>query len=388
MLPMRPMKLGGDYIIFGENSLEYLSQLESEKKKAFLVIDGNFLEELGYLDEIMNHLQTAGFEMTIFNEVESDPSFETVQKGAEKMTEFGPDWIIAIGGGSVMDAAKAMWILYEHPEIDSIHKLVSPIPKMRQKAKMVNIPTTSGTGSEVSRSVVITDTKNHVKMGVGDMEIMPDIAILEPKLTASLPKKMTAATGMDALTHALEARVSNRANFLADVLADGAIKAIFESILVAYNEPSNLEAREKMLVASMVAGISFTNVSLGIVHSIAHSIGGKFGVPHGVANAIILPYIIEFNSNDERAKEIYDQLVVDLDLEKPLAELILDYNAQMDIPTNLQAMIKDDGAFEEQLDELVHLSVMDGCTKTNPIIPDEEKMKELIRLCYYGKEQK
>lgn len=388
MLPMRPMKLGGEYLIFGENSIEYLGQLEADKKRAFLVLDGNLLEELGYLEEIRSILEGAGFVIESFNKVEPDPSFKTVQKGAEKMLEFEPDWIIAIGGGSVMDAAKAMWILYEHPEIDNIHGIKSPIPKLRKKAKMVNIPTTSGTGSEVSRSVVITDTDQQVKVGIGDMEMMPDIAILEPKYTKSLPKGMTAATGMDALTHAIEARVSRRANILGDMLADGAIQLIFDSILTAYNEPDNLKARENMLVASMISGISFTNVSLGIVHSIAHAIGGKFGVAHGVANAVILPYVIDFNSQDERAKEIYDKVATDLDKGQSLTDLILDYNKKLGIPDNLQDLIKNDDKFEKLLDELVELAIADGCTKTNPIIPDAEEFKALIQECYYGRNAK
>lgn len=386
MLPMRPMKLGGEYLIFGENSIEYLGQLESKHKRAFLVLDGDLLDQLGYLDEVTSILQNAGFEIDSFNEIESDPSFDTVQKGAEKMLAFEPDWIIAIGGGSVMDAAKGMWILYEHPEIDSIDGIKSPIPKLRNKAKMVNIPTTSGTGSEVSRSIVITDKESHVKVGIGDMEMMPDIAILEPKYTASLPKGMTAATGMDALTHSIEARVSKRANILGDMLADGAIELIFDSILTAYNEPDNLKAREDMLVASMISGISFTNVSLGIIHSIAHAIGGKFGVAHGIANAIILPYVIEFNSQDETAKKIYDQIAVDLDRGSSLNDLILAYNKEMEIPNNLQALINDDEGFENILDELVELAIADGCTKTNPIIPSALEFETLIRECYYGKE--
>lgn len=388
MLPMRPMKLGGEYLIFGENAIEYLGQLEADKKRAFLVLDGNLLEELGYLEEIQTILEEAGFAIESFNEVEPDPSFKTVQKGAEKMLEFEPDWIIAIGGGSIMDAAKAMWILYEHPEIEDISGIKSPIPKLRNKAKMVNIPTTSGTGSEVSRSVVITDTEQQVKVGIGDMEMMPDIAILEPKYTKSLPKGMTAATGMDALTHAIEARVSRRANILGDMLADGAIKLIFDSILTAYNEPHNLKAREDMLVASMISGISFTNVSLGIVHSIAHAIGGKFGVPHGVANAVILPYVIDFNSQDERAQRIYDQVATDLDRGQSLTDLILDYNKKLEIPDNLQDLIMNDEKFENLLDELVELAIADGCTKTNPIIPNTEEFKALIRECYYGRNAK
>lgn len=386
MLPMRPMKLGGEFIIFGENSLEYLTQLESEKKRAFIVRGGDSIKRSGHLAEIEDLLKSAGFELGEFSGVEADPSIKTVNAGAKAMLEFEPDWIIAVGGGSVMDAAKAMWIIYEHPHLKSIKDITNPIPKLRNKAKMVNIPTSSGTGSEVSRSIVITDTEAMTKHGIGDMEMMPDIAILEPKLTVTLPKKMTAATGMDALTHALEARTSNRANVISDTLADKAIKDIFENIVQAYNVPDDLKARENMLVASTIAGMSFTNVSLGIVHSIAHAFGGKFGVPHGIANAIILPYVIEFNSQDAVAKEIYETVSKNLDSTRDLLEIIRDLNKEMSIPTNLKALIEDDVRFEELLDEILTLSINDGCTKTNPIIPTADQFKALIKECYYGKE--
>lgn len=382
MLPMRPMKLGGEYMIFGENALAYLSHLEGEK--AFIVRDGDFLEKAGYLDEIHDYLSEAGFEVDEFVGVEPDPSMDTVLKGAEKMLDFEPDWIIAIGGGSVMDAAKAMWIVYEHPEIEKVEQIVKPIPKLRNKAKMVSIPTSSGTGSEVSRSIVITDAKTKVKHGVGDMEMMPDIAILEPKLTTTLPKSMTAATGMDALTHAIEARTSTRANIVSDALADQAIEMIYDNIETAYRKPENLEARENMLLASMLAGMSFTNVSLGIVHSIAHAIGGKFGVPHGISNAIILPYVMKFNSKDEKTKETYHAISTNLKSEDNLVDIVHKMNESLDIPKKLQPLIEDDQAFEDNLEEIIQLAINDGCTKTNPIIPTYEEFKELIKICYYG----
>ncbi|WP_440897685.1 iron-containing alcohol dehydrogenase [Amphibacillus sp. Q70] len=384
MLPMRPMKLGGEFIIFGENSLEYLSQLEGNRKKAFIVRDGDFLEQHGFLDEIVNLLGKGGFEVDDFNEVEPDPSIETVNKGVKKMLAFEPDWIIAVGGGSVMDAAKAMWIIYEHPHLKSIADITNPIPKLRKKAKMVNIPTSSGTGSEVSRSIVITDPSTHTKHGIGDMEMMPDIAILEPKLTATLPKSMTAATGMDAFTHSIEARTSRRANSLADALADKAIKDIFENILTAYNDPKNLKARENMLVASMISGMAFTNVSLGIVHSLAHAFGGKFGVPHGIANAIILPYVMEYNTQDQRADDIYKEISNNLDTGKSLITIVNELNKQMDIPPRLKDLINKDETFDSLLNELAELAKADGCTKTNPILPSIDEFKELFKVCYYG----
>lgn len=382
MLPMRPMKMGGEYLIFGENSLKYLSELEGYK--AIIVHDGNFLKESGYYHEIESYLIKAGFEIDEFSGIESDPSFDTVMKGANQMKKFEPDWIIAVGGGSVMDAAKAMWIYYEHPEMTELNQLVKPIPKLREKARMCCIPTSSGTGSEVSRSVVISDTVTHKKNGVGDMEMMPDIAILEPKLTVSLPKSITAATGMDALTHSIEARVSSRANMVADALADKAIIEIYNNILTAYHEPKNIEAREKMLVSATISGIAFTNVSLGIVHSLSHPIGGEFNVPHGLSNAIILPYVIEYNSKDEKTKQIYNDIALMLDEEKSLVEIIHDLNRKLEIPKTLQEFIKDDHKFEERLEELSKNALADGCTKTNPIIPTLSEFEELYRKCYYG----
>ncbi|KKK39025.1 NADH-ubiquinone oxidoreductase subunit 6 [Mesobacillus campisalis] len=382
---MRPMKLGGEYIIFGENALEYLTQLEGDKKRALIVLGGSSVQKSGYLTKIENYLTSADFTIDYFTGVEPDPSFNTVQKGAQKMVEFGPDWIIAVGGGSVMDAAKAMWIYYEHPQLKTLEEISPPnkIPALRKKAKMACIPTTSGTGSEVSRSVVITDTETHIKHGIGDMEMMPDIAILEPGITASVPPKFTAATGMDVLTHALEALVSKRANIVADTMAERAAIDVFTYLPAAYKEGNDLVAREKLLLASCLAGMAFTNVSLGIVHSIAHAVGGKFGVPHGLANAIILPYVIEFNSQDEKAAEIYRQFAEKVGHED-LAQAVRDLNEMLEIPAHLKAEIEKDEEFEAAIPELAELASKDGCTKTNPVIPDVDGFKELIATIYYG----
>lgn len=388
MLPMRPMKLAGEYLIFGENSLEYLTQLKGEKKRAFLVQAGDFMEKSGYLKIITDHLTAAGFVIDSYNDVEPDPSFSTVMKGAQAMKEFEPDWIIAVGGGSVMDAAKAMWIFYEHPELKTLEEISppNPIPPLRNKAKMVCIPTSSGTGSEVSRSVVITDTETHIKHGIGDMEMMPDIAILEPGITASMPGKFTAATGMDVLTHSLEALVSRRANVVADTLAERSVLQVFEYLPRAYKDGNDMKAREEMLLASCLAGMAFTNVSLGIVHSIAHAIGGKFGVPHGLCNAIILPYIIEYNSQDPKAATIYKELAVKIG-ENDMADAVRKLNEKLDIPANLQTVIQKDREFDATIEILAELAVKDGCTKTNPLIPDHEEFTRLIGLIYYGSEK-
>ncbi|NLI90131.1 MAG: iron-containing alcohol dehydrogenase [Epulopiscium sp.] len=381
---MRPMKLGGDVLLFGENSLDYLKTMEG--KKAFIVLSGDAIEKNGYLAKIVSLLEEAGMETMSYDKVEPDPTFDTVMEGTKLMLDFTPDWILGVGGGSAMDAAKAMWIFYEHPELKSMEDIIPPnvVPKLRKKARMLCIPTSSGTGSEVSRSIVISDSKTHIKYGVGDMEMMPDIVLLEPGITASMPKGFTAATGMDALTHAIEAYTSLRANEISDILAEKSIIEICKYLPLAYNEGDNLEYREKMLLYSCVSGMAFTNVSLGLVHGISHAVGGKFGVPHGLANAITLPYLIEFNMQDDVAKRKYEKLAEILGVPSLLGK-IKELNKIMDIPETLQEVIKNDDEFEASLKELSILAKNDGCTKTNPIIPEIEQVEELYRKVYYGR---
>ncbi|MDO7977262.1 iron-containing alcohol dehydrogenase [Oceanotoga teriensis] len=380
---MRPMKFGGEQLMFGENSLEHLKTLKG--KKAYIV-PADFLINSDSLNKIERYLLEAGFEVKIFDEIiNPDPDFDIVKSGAKKMLEFQPDLIVTIGGGSAMDAAKSMWVLYEHPEVDTIEKftaLHNNLPKMRNKAIIAAIPTTSGTASEVSRSVVISDPNTHKKCGVSDMQLIADIVILDPEMVMSMPKSVAAFTGMDALTHAIESYVSKRANFLSDVLSEKAIEVIFENMYESYNNP-NPESRGMMHLGSCIAGMAFTNVSLGIVHSISHTIGSLYGVPHGLGNAILLPYIIEFNMQDEKAKEKYESLAKKLNYTSILEE-VKKLNDKMNIPKNLKEYIKNDEKFENQIDEITQMSINDGCTKTNPIIPDFDMMKKLILKAYYG----
>lgn len=380
---MRPMKFGGEQLMFGENSLEHLKTLKG--KKAYIV-PADFLINSDSLNKIERYLLEAGFEVKIFDEIiNPDPDFDIVKSGAKKMLEFQPDLIVTIGGGSAMDAAKSMWVLYEHPEVDTIEKftaLHNNLPKMRNKAIIAAIPTTSGTASEVSRSVVISDPNTHKKCGVSDMQLIADIVILDPEMVMSMPKSVAAFTGMDALTHAIESYVSKRANFLSDVLSEKAIEVIFENMYESYNNP-NTESRGMMHLGSCIAGMAFTNVSLGIVHSISHTIGSLYGVPHGLGNAILLPYIIEFNMQDEKAKEKYESLAKKLKYTSILEE-VKKLNDKMNIPKNLKEYIKNDEKFENQIDEITQMSINDGCTKTNPIIPDFDMMKKLILKAYYG----
>lgn len=378
---MRPMKLAGSQLMFGDGCLEFLKTLST--KKAMIVIGGSSLEKNGMLARVEGYLHEAGAETAVIRGVEPDPSFDTVKRGADEMLRFEPDLIVALGGGSPMDAAKTMWVYYEHPELQTLEALLTanPFPTLRKKARFCCIPSTAGTASEVSRSVVITD--KGAKHGLGNMEMMPDIAICDPQITVSMPPHITAETGMDAMTHALEALVSNRANYVSNILAERAIVDIAAALPAAYADGTDIAARETMLNASMIAGMAFTNVSLGIVHSMAHTIGSLFHVAHGLADAVILPYVIAFNSGDARAKAIYDAMAAKMG-ETDMAALIRRLNSALHIPVSLRELIPDEAAYMAKLDDMAAMALADGCTKTNPIIPTPAQMRDLLRLVYIG----
>lgn len=379
---MRPMKLAGSELMFGEGCLEYIKTMKY--KKVSIVIGGSSVIKNGMLDKVRGYFAEAGAETMVISGVEPDPHFSTVVRGADEMKKFEPDLIVALGGGSAMDAAKTMWIYYEHPELTTLEDILPPntFPKLRAKAKFCCIPSTSGTASEVSRSVVITNVDG-MKCGVGNMEMMPDIAICDPEVTVSMPPHITAETGMDALTHALEALASNRANYVSDILATKAVKDIVTYLPCAYENGQDLKAREMMINASMIAGMAFTNVSLGIVHSMAHTLGSYFHLPHGMADAILLPYVMEFNSADEHAKEVYKMMANEIGKEDLIA-VVKELNTRLHIAHSLKEVIEDENAFVEKLDAMAEAAKADGCTKTNPIIPDIEQFKELFMKSYRG----
>lgn len=380
---MRPMKLAGSELMFGNGSLAYIKTIKA--KKVSIVIGGRSMERSGMLAKVEGYFKEAGAETMVIRDVEPDPSFETVIRGKNAMLEFGPDLIVGLGGGSAMDAAKAMWTFYEHPELTQMEDILPPneFPKLRGKARMCCIPSTSGTASEVSRSIVISDNEKGLKHGVGNMEMMPDIAICDPEVTMSMPTKITAETGMDALTHALEALASNRANYVSDILASQAAQDIMETLPVAYENGNNLKAREIMVEASMAAGMAFTNVSLGIVHSMAHTLGGIFHVSHGLADAVILPYIIRYNEQNEAAKEVYANFAKRIGVEN-LYEAVEALNAKINIPKCFKEILPDEEAYMAKLDEMAALAKADGCTKTNPVIPEIDEFKELFIKVYRG----
>lgn len=380
---MRPMKLAGSELMFGKGCLEYIKTISA--KKAIIVIGGKSMERSGILEKIIGYFKENGAETKVFKGVEPDPCFSTVKKGSEEMKAFEPDLIVALGGGSVMDAAKTMWVYYEHPELKTLNEVLTakPFPKLRKKARFLCIPSTSGTASEVSRSVVISDDETGMKHGLGNMEMMPDIAICDPEVTLTMPSHITAETGMDALTHAVEALTSNRANYLADILARAAAIDIVNTLPTACKNGDDLDARETMINASMTAGLAFTNVSLGIVHSMAHTIGSYFHVSHGLGDAIILPYIIEFNSADKRSKQIYDKLAKDLG-GTDLKEIVDKLNAEIGIKPRIKDVVADEEAYMSKLSKMAKAAKADGCTKTNPIIPTPEQFEELFKKVYNG----
>lgn len=381
---MRPMKLAGSQLMFGQGCLEHLATLKG--RRAMIVTGGSSMEKSGILPRVAALLSQAGMETRVFYGVEPDPSFSTVLRGAAAMGDFGPDWIVALGGGSAMDAAKAMWVYYEHPGLRQLTDILPPaeFPALRAKARLVCIPSTSGTASEVSRSIVITDDATGLKHGVGNMEMMPDVAICDPSVTLSMPPRVTAETGMDALTHAVEAYASRRANYLSDILALAAIKDIMATLPRAWRDGSDLAARETMLNASMTAGLAFTNVSLGIVHSMAHALGGIFGLAHGLADAVLLPQVIRWNSSDPVAKARYAALAKALGV-MDFAAAVGTLNDSLGIPFSIRALVPDRAAYLSKLDTLADLALADGCTKTNPIIPDREGMRALLLAVYEGK---
>ncbi|MCT7908554.1 iron-containing alcohol dehydrogenase [Arcobacter lacus] len=378
-------------IYYGKGALENLKNLKG--KKAIIVLGGGSLKRFGFVDKVVSYLSEAGIETQLFENVEPDPSVETVMKGAEAMQKFNPDWIVAMGGGSPIDAAKAMWTFYEYPEI-KFEDLIIPFnfPELRKKAKFVAISSTSGTATEVTAFSVITDYSTGIKYPLADFNIVPDIAIVDPQLALTMPKKLTAHTGMDALTHAIEAYVSKYNSAFTDPLALQAIKMVFENLLSSYE--GDEKSRENMHNAQCIAGMAFSNALLGIVHSMAHKTGAAFStghIPHGCANAIYLPYVIQFNINvKNRYAEIARYIGLegkdDNELTNKLIEKIRDYNRKLEIPLNLKDFgIKED-EFKEKVKKIAELAVKDACTISNPREISNEEMEKVLIATYYGED--
>lgn len=401
-------------IYFEAGAIQYLEKMP-EIERAFIVTDESMVK-LGYVDKILYHLRKRQqyVHSEIFSEVESDPSFDTIKRGVKAMESFQPDVVIALGGGSPIDAAKGMWLFYEYPDADAegmklkfmdIRKRTYKFPKLGKKCKMVAIPTTSGTGSEVTSFAVITDKEKNKKYPLADYELTPDVAIVDPDLVMSLPKSITADTGMDVLTHAIEAYVSNMASDYTDGLAEKAAELVVKYLKTAYDEGTNKNARERMHNASTIAGMAFTNAFLGINHSLAHKMGAEFHLPHGRINAILLPYVIRYNSSKPTkfvsfpkyeyfiADEKYYQLAKKLGLKadskeegiNSLIEKIKEMNSHMNIPKSFKEAGIEEEEFLAKVDMLADRAFEDQCTTANPRLPLVSELKQILLDSYYGK---
>ena len=384
-------------IYHGEGALEELKNLKG--KKAIVVVGGGAMKRQGFLAKVEDYLKEAGMEVALFEGVEPDPSVETVMKGAKAMQEFEPDWIVAMGGGSPIDAAKAMWAFYEYPEI-TFEDLITPFsfPELRQKAKFAAIPSTSGTATEVTAFSVITDYAKGIKYPLADFNITPDVAIVDPALVAELPVKQVAYTGMDALTHAIEAYVSTLNCPYTDPLALKAIEMVFDYLPASYR--CNMEARAKMHDAQCLAGMAFSNALLGIVHSMAHKTGAAYSgghIVHGCANAMYLPKVIKFNSKEPEAAARYAKIAkfinlpgtTDEELTDALIARLLEMNKALDIPAcikDYEGGIIDEKEFMDKLPKVAELAVGDACTGSNPRTITPEVMEQLLKCCYYDEE--
>ena len=393
-------------VYHGKGAMEALKTFKG--KKAVICVGGGSMKRFGFLDKAEAYLKEAGMEVMVIDGIEPDPSVDTVMAGAEKMLAFQPDWIVAMGGGSPIDAAKAMWVKYEYPEItfEEMCKVFG-MPELRKKAHFCAISSTSGTATEVTAFSVITDYKKGIKYPLADFEITPDVAIVDPDLAETMPKKLVAHTGMDAMTHAIEAYVSTANCDFTDPLAIHAIEMIQKDLIPSYN--GDMEARDRMHVAQCLAGQAFSNALLGIVHSMAHKTGAIFQdygahIIHGAANAMYLPKVIAFNAKDPVAKKRYGVIADYMHLggkdDDEKVALLIAFLRKMNDDLNIPHCIKNYGAdsypceqgfvpenvFLERVEDIAKNAILDACTGSNPRQPSQEEMVKLLKCCYYDTE--
>jgi alcohol dehydrogenase class IV len=375
-------------IVFGEGALAHLKEIEG--RRAFVVTDEN-LVELGFVQTARDHLGQAGLESAVFSQVEPDPSLETVVRGAEAVTQFGPDWIVGLGGGSCMDAAKAMWVLYERPDVRP--EAINPIETLglRQKARLITIPTTAGTGAEVTWAIVLTDTEDERKLGLGSRENLADIAIVDPSLSKGMPPRLTADTGMDALTHAVEGYAASWANDFSDGMCLKAADLIFRFLPRAYDDGNDDEAHEKMANAATLAGLGFGNSMAGLAHSLGQAIGGVFHTPHGRAVGLFLPYTIEYaaRENPLRYAEIAGYLGLpcasDAEGAQNLIRSIRELLGRLEQPLSLKEVGIERQALQERMEKLIENAENEAYTVVHPRVPTAEELERLFVYAYEGK---
>jgi alcohol dehydrogenase class IV len=372
-------------IIFGEGALEYLEELEGERA---LVIAGETLRRMGIIDRVKEALEEADIEVIVFDQVEPEPGMETVRRGARMALDQCPDWIVGLGGGSSMDAAKAIWTLYERPDLDVGD--ISPLEylDLRRRARLMLIPTTSGSGSETNWATVITDTDGRAKMELASRELVPDLVISDPSLAVTMPPSLTARTGMDALAHAIESYASSWRNDFSDALAMKAIATIFQYLPDAYADPEDEEARERMHNAATMAGWAFGNSHVGMAHALGHAMGAIFGIDHGEVVALFLPHVIRYNGEEiaERYGEILDALDIGFEFEEDapniLAQAIVELMNDLGLACDLCALGIDKDQFEAELENVVERALMSTSNLANPRSTGGDDYREMLVVSY------
>lgn len=374
-------------IVFGQDALSELERLQG--RQAFIVTDPTIVE-LGFAARVQAHLETAGIASTLFAQVEPEPSVQTALRCAQAMTACEPDWIIGLGGGSSLDIAKAAWLLYERPDVEPAD--INPFQDfgLRAKARLIAIPTTSGTGSEATYATVLTDTQENRKLGLGTYELLPDIAIVDPSLVTSLPPHITADTGMDALTHAIEGYISINHNDFSDGLCLKATQLVFQYLPRAYADGDDAQAREHMHNAATLAGLGFGNSMAMLAHAMGHSLGALFHIPHGRAVGLFLPYTIEYtlNGGGTRYADIaYALRLPAQDEPQGAAQLVQAIRAlqrRLDMPTRLADIPISRSAFQDALPRLVANAETDTSLIMGPRIPTSDELEKLFLYAFEG----
>ncbi len=375
-------------IVFGEDALERLGELSGER--AMVVTDANILR-LGFVERVQKMLSVAGIESAVFADVEPDPSVQMAQQCAEAMAEYGPDWVVGLGGGSCIDVAKAAWLLYERPDVEPAAINLFDDFGLRAKARVVAIATTSGTGADITWATVLTDTEEQRKLGLGSRELMPDIAIVDPSFVMSLPPQVTADTGMDALTHAIEGYTNTYHNDFCDGLCLKATQLVFDYLPQAYADGSDTEARERMHNAAAVAGLGFGNSMAGLAHAMGHALGAALHVPHGRAVGLLLPFTIEFTANagGERYADIAHFLRLPAQDEAEGAASLVAAIRELGQKIGQPACIREEGVAPEAFEEAVPLLIANAESDTSLVmsvrIPDSEELERLFRYAYEGR---
>ncbi|TDT50577.1 iron-containing alcohol dehydrogenase [Fonticella tunisiensis] len=378
---MKFLRFHGDAIVTGKNSIEYLKELDF--KKAFIVTGGKSMFENGTIGRIKSILEEKGCCVHVYSGITKNPTTDAVLDGLEVMRKFSPDVVIGVGGGSPIDAAKIMSLFYEYPELNFDNALERPLPRERKKLKFIAIPSTSGTATEVTRAAVVTYVDRNIKKGLKTEAFVPDIAILDSTITLSMPKNVVAETGMDAMTHAVECYINKNIDDFAEVLAAGAVEGLYRYLPLSYKYGDEV-SREKVHNYQCIAGCAFSNVGLGMAHGISHSIGGRYNYGHGLINAVVLPYVLQYNSRDNEVKDRLAYLAKRIGRDD-FIKAIKDLNRELNIPLSFREMGISSEDFDRDFSLLVENS-LSGSTRVNPVKASREDMIMVLKNIYDGKD--